>query len=173
MTTVLGRIEEFDPDKEEWSIYVERLQHFFQANGIAEEDKKRAVLLSVMGAGAYKLVRSLVAPAKPGKKSFKVLTEVMEKHYNPIPSEIVQRYKFHTRFRQPSESVSTFVSELRSIAEHCKFGETLEAMLRDRLVCGISDDAIQRRLLSERELDFEKALRIAQGWRQPLGTSKN
>ena len=128
MTTVLGWIEEFEPDKEEWSVYVERLQHIFQANGIAEEDKKRAVLLSVMGAGGYKLVRSLVAPAKPGEKLFKVLTEVMEKHYNPIPLEIVQRYML---FRQPSESVSTFVSELCSIAEHCKFGETLEAMLRD------------------------------------------
>ena len=34
-------------------------------------------------------------------------------------------------------------------------------MLRDRLVCGISDDRIQRRLLGERELTFEKAVEIA------------
>ncbi|XP_068742324.1 zinc finger MYM-type protein 1-like [Montipora capricornis] len=34
-------------------------------------------------------------------------------------------------------------------------------MLRDRLVCGISDDRIQRRLLAERELTFEKAVEIA------------
>ena len=35
-------------------------------------------------------------------------------------------------------------------------------MLRDRLVCGVNDDAIQRRLLAERNLTFEKALATAQ-----------
>ena len=34
-------------------------------------------------------------------------------------------------------------------------------MLRDRLVCGINDDPIQRRLFAKRELTFEKALEIA------------
>ena len=34
-------------------------------------------------------------------------------------------------------------------------------MLRDRLVCGISDDCIQRRLLVERELTFEKVVESA------------
>ena len=36
-------------------------------------------------------------------------------------------------------------------------------MLRDRLVCGINDDAIQRRLLAEQNLTFDKALTTAQG----------
>ena len=34
-------------------------------------------------------------------------------------------------------------------------------MLRDRLVCGINDEHIQRRLLAEHSLDFKKALKIA------------
>ena len=34
-------------------------------------------------------------------------------------------------------------------------------MLRDRLVCGIADEQIQRRLLAERELSFAKAWDIA------------
>ena len=33
--------------------------------------------------------------------------------------------------------------------------------LRDRLVCGINDEHIQRRLLAEHSLDFKKALKIA------------
>ena len=54
-------------------------------------------------------------------------------------------------------------SELRSLAEHCNFGATLDLMLHDRLVCGINDDAIQCRLLSEQNLTFDKALTTAQG----------
>ena len=35
-------------------------------------------------------------------------------------------------------------------------------MLRDRIVCGINDDTIQRRLLAECELSFKKAAEGAQ-----------
>ena len=36
-------------------------------------------------------------------------------------------------------------------------------MLRDRLVCGVNEDRIQRRLLAEPTLDLKRALEIAQG----------
>ena len=74
---------------------------------------------------------------------------------------MVQRYKFHSHFRQEHESVSTFVSQLRSLSKDCNFGDTLELMLRDRLVSGINNDRIQRRLLAEKDLTFVKALDIA------------
>jgi len=74
----------------------------FSANGITEEDKKRAVFLS------YKLLRNLVSPAKPGEKSYKGLVRVLMARYNPTPSdpETVQRFKFHSRFWKPGESVA-------------------------------------------------------------------
>ena len=34
-------------------------------------------------------------------------------------------------------------------------------MLRDRLVCGVNDERIQRRLLAESQLEFKKAMEIA------------
>ena len=86
----------------------------------------------------------------------------MSDHHSPLPSEIVQRFHFHTRFRKKGETVATYVSELRAIAQGCNFGESLDAMLRDRLVVGIDNEAIQRRLLSETLLTFKKALELAQ-----------
>ena len=35
--------------------------------------------------------------------------------------------------------------------------------LRGRFVCGLANEGIQRRLLSEANLDFEKAVQIARG----------
>ena len=83
------------------------------------------------------------------------------KHFKLAPSEIVERFLFHSRSRRQGESVATFVAELRSLAEFCNFKDTLEVMLRDRIVCGINDDAIQKRLLSERGLDYAKAAETA------------
>ena len=120
-------------------------------------------MLSVIGPKAYKLLGSLIAPAKPGEKTYEELVKVMTQHHNPPPSEIVQRYKFHTRQRQPGETIAKYVSELRSLAQTCQFGTTLETMIRDRLVCGVNNDHIQRRLLSETELDLKKGLEWALG----------
>ena len=161
MAGTLGRVEEFDGDRDYWPQYVERLEHFFVANGIEGAEKKRAVLLSVIGATMYKTLWNLVSPTKPSEKTYDQLVEALTKHYKPVPSEIVERFKFHSRSRKPGESVATFIAELRSLAEFCNFGDTLEAMLRDRIVGGINDDAIQKRLLSESALDYTKAVEMA------------
>ena len=84
----------------------------------------------------------------------------MKNHYTPAPSKIV-RFRFNSRFRRSGESVSTYIAELRALAEFCNFGETLNLMIRDRLVCGMNDDNTQRLLLAEKELTYEKALEIA------------
>ena len=36
MSSLLGRIDEFDGSKEDWPQYVERVDHFFDANGITQ-----------------------------------------------------------------------------------------------------------------------------------------
>lgn len=58
--------------------------------------------------------------------------------------------------------MADYVAELRKLAQDCNYGETISQVLRDRLVCGINDDCIQRRLLSETNLTFESVLSLAQ-----------
>ena len=161
MAAVFGRIDEFDSKKEDWPQYTERLNHFLAANSITDEAKKRSIFLTVIGPATFKLLRSLLHPVKLEDKSYDELCATLTAHFNPAPSETVQRFKFHTRCRRQGESVATYVSELRVLAEHCHVTD-LEEMLRDRLVCGISDDKTQNRLLSEAKLTYKKALEIAQ-----------
>ena len=157
--TALGAMKEFDPDKGNWTEYSERLQHYFNANAIDDAALKRSVLITVMGEAAYARLRRIAAPAKVDSKTFEELSKLMSDHCNPEPSAIMQRYKFNTRVRLPNESVMTYVSELRALAEHCKFPETfLDELLRDRLVCGINDQQIQRRLLAKRDLKLKDAI---------------
>ena len=59
-------------------------------NGITSECKGKATLLAIIGPSMYKLLRSLVSPAKPDEKLYEELVEVTEKHHNPTPSEIVE-----------------------------------------------------------------------------------
>ena len=157
-----GQFGEFNPQREDWTSYTERLQEYFIANGLEDAAKKKAVLLSIVGAETYQLMRNLTAPAKPTEKSFDQLVKLVEEHHHPAPSVILQRFKFASRRQKPGESIATFVSELRRLSEHCNYGQTLDEMLRDRVVCGIADGRLQRRLLAEPELTLKKAVELAQ-----------
>ena len=59
--------------------------------------------------------------------------------------------------------MATFVTKLRSLAEFCNFGTSLEEMLHDQIVCEINSSKIQQRLLAEKTLTLGKALELAQG----------
>ena len=161
VSVIIGTLKEFNKDNDDWILYTERMEHFFGANNIKDAQRKQSLFLSSIGAECYKLLSNLLSPEKPASKSYSELVSVLKNHYQPKPSEIVERCKFNSRQRKPNESVSVFISELRSLAENCNFGTTLNEMLRDRLVCGINDDSIQKRLLSEDPLSFEKAMKIA------------
>jgi hypothetical protein len=172
-TATVGTLSEFVELDGDWIEYVERLEHFFLANNIVGAERKRSILLSACGAKTYKLIRNLATPRKPGELSFEELVKLVQEHHNPRPSVIVQRFKFHTHSRKAEVSVATFVAELRQLSEYCEFGPVLDDMLRDRLVCGINNDSIQRRLLGEVTLTFKKALEIAHAMETAAINSKD
>ena len=88
MSSLLGRIDEFDGTKEDWPQYVERVDHFFDVNGITDVDKKSA-FLAVIGPTTYALVRNLVSPAKPGEKSYDELVKILKEHYRRKQSSVL------------------------------------------------------------------------------------
>ena len=55
------------------------------------------------------------------------------------------------------------MSGLRSLAEFCNLGVSLEEMLRDRMVCGIQNTPKQKRLLAEKTLTLTRPLELSQG----------
>ena len=156
-----GTIAAFSSSQETWTVYIERLEQYFAANKIEDADQQRAILLSVCGPATYRLIRNLVSPKKPMELKIEDLITIVQKHHDPKPSMIVQRFRFNGRNRRTGESVAAYVAELRQLAEHCRYATTPNDMLRDRLVCGVEDSRIQRRLLAEPELTFEKAFEIA------------
>ena len=57
--------------------------------------------------------------------------------------------------------MAEYVAALHKLAKHCNFEDTLDKMLRDRLVCDIPNAAVQKCLLTEPEQTFTKAVTIA------------
>ena len=158
---ILGCMDAYNPDADDWSAYVERLELFFLANEI-KDDKKVATLLTVFGTKTYSLLRNIIAPSKPAEKTYEQLVDAMKSYVDPKPIVIAERFRFHRRDQREGETFVQYLAQLRKLTEHCEFRDNLEEALRDRLVCGMLSVPIQKRLLAEKDLTLQKAMEIAQ-----------
>ena len=92
MSTNHGTIGEFNSTQEDWTSYTERLQQYFAANDVEDEDKQKAILLSACGIATYRLIKNLMAPVNPAEKTFAQLVKLVRDHHNPKPSVIVKHF---------------------------------------------------------------------------------
>ncbi|KRX79034.1 hypothetical protein T06_10779 [Trichinella sp. T6] len=110
--------------------YSERLVLFLDANSIREGPRRLAVLCNVCAPKTYSIIKSLTSPDPPSSKTFDEVMKLLRNHFMPRPSEVYQRFLYHRRLQQPGEGVAAYVAELRHLAQHCNFGETLVSTKR-------------------------------------------
>ncbi|XP_040064666.2 uncharacterized protein LOC120838707, partial [Ixodes scapularis] len=144
-----------------WETYVVRVEAYFEGNAIAEDKRKRALLVAALGSRPIGILCGICAPRRVNELTYKDVVGILGRHYAPKPNEIAESYKFLNRQQREGESVQDFIVELRKIAENCNFGDSLDRMLRDRIVCGVRNQTVQRQLLARRDLTFAEAEDLA------------
>ena len=142
-TATYGKIDEFNPENERISEYLERLQLYFDANDIANA-KKVSVLLTLIGSKTYSLLRGQLAPTLPKDKSLKDLEKLLKDHFEPKPLVIAERFRFYKRAQATGESLADYLAELRQLAQTCEFGTFLNEALRDKYVVGMRSENFQK-----------------------------
>ena len=90
-SAVFGTLQEIEPDSEIIAAYLERTNVYVTANDFADE-KKVAVLLTVIGPKIFTLLCSLTMPELPQDKSFEELEAVLKALFQPKPLVIAERF---------------------------------------------------------------------------------
>jgi len=90
----IGKPPEFDIHSEDWNIYEELLEQFFQVNAIGE-DRKVSVLITCIGAEAYKYLRDLCIPNLPKNKTYPSLCDIMRCQFSRKLSLFRERSDFY------------------------------------------------------------------------------
>ncbi len=156
----IGVLDSFDSNVESWECYYERFEQYAKVNKLEEEDVVPC-LLSLMGPKTYGLLRTLVAPEKPKDKTADQIYETLQTHLSPTPLTIAERFRFYKRDQKAGESIADYLEVIKRLAETCDFGDFLAIALRDKFVCGLNNEQIQKRLLTESKLTFQKAQSVA------------
>ena len=75
---------------------IERLKHYFVANGIDNADVQQAIYFTSVGPSTYRLIKTLSLPRKPTNYSFQELVTKVKTYFHPKPSLIIKRFEFNT-----------------------------------------------------------------------------
>ncbi|XP_053605087.1 uncharacterized protein K02A2.6-like [Plodia interpunctella] len=147
------KFEEFNPQVDNWDVYINRLKFCFEANGVILDSVKRANFFTVCGARVFETLLALITPRTANNVTFNEVETILTRHYSPKPNEISMSYQFYKRDQKRGEKVADYVAELRKISAYCNFSD-LERTLRDRLVCGMCDQKLQYDLLKRDNLRY-------------------
>ena len=132
----------------EWQAWQRRLTNFLAANEITDADRKRAVLLTVIGEVGLTAVTNLVAPDQPETKGYADILQILGTHFGPKKeSFLTARLAFQNRAQHEGETVEKWLEDLRRIAKDCDFGQSLNDRLRDQIVAGTRSYTARRELL--------------------------
>ncbi|XP_045024067.1 uncharacterized protein LOC116923346 [Daphnia magna] len=93
-------------------------------------------------------------------RKIKPVLDKFDSHFEPLKSEVFERFKLLRRHQQPGESFDSWIVCLRGILKGCNYGTSVESVLRDQVVLGIVDTQTREKLLFEKSLDLAKACDI-------------
>ena len=121
---------------------------------------RTATLLTCIGPDALEIFDGLPFENEAAKTNIDRVLELLQAHCIGETNEIYERYLFNKRDQDAGESFDSYIACLRSLAKTCNFGELQDSMIRDRVVVGIRDNGIRKRLLTESKLTLSKCIDI-------------
>ncbi|XP_019614733.1 PREDICTED: uncharacterized protein K02A2.6-like [Branchiostoma belcheri] len=136
---------------------------------LAVEDdaaKKRKTLLYLIGEnarkvyGTFTIVNAQNEAVAEADRTVEQIVAAFETYCNPKKNETVERYKFFTRSQSNGETFDEYITDLKTLAAECGFGEIRESLIRDRILIGILDGKVRERLLRESNLSLVKCAEI-------------
>ena len=117
-----------------------------------------AILLHTIGEEALEIYNTFRFATGEDPNKIAHLKKKFEDYFNPRKNTVFERYKFWECKQQDGESIDQFITELKTRAKSCEFGDQLKSLIRDRIVFGVSDTRLKERLLRESsDLTLEKA----------------
>ena len=105
-----GKLCEFNAGVDDIEDCKERFLLYCTVHASTDDDKKVAVLLTLMDTTTYTLIKNLVRPVAPQDESLDTFFKLLQDHYEPRITVIAERFRFYKRMQREGESIAVYVS---------------------------------------------------------------
>ena len=149
---------------ENWNRWKQSWEYWKIATKLNKEEEPVIVasLHHVLGPAVSQIAEKLPGVDKSKNKS---ILDALTKYFEPQKNETFERYKFNTAV-QGEDNIDAYLNRLRHLVSTCGFNDLTDALIRDRIVIGINDQGLRKRLLREKDLTLDKAVDICRAAEQ-------
>ena len=132
-----------------------QVDFYLKASGASEKPKatQTAVILHCAGVRVQEVYEHFVFAYDADKDDPQTVLDKLAEYRSPRSNEVIETHRFwNMAYHEPFDSVLT---DLRSRANLCNFGNIKDRMLRDKIVFSVTDK-VQELLLREKTLIYKR-----------------
>ena len=147
---------------EAWRKREMQFETYFDATEVGKKAKKTqaAILLTIAGAEALDIFQTFAFGEGESKEDVETILKKFREYCQPRKNVVFERYRFSMRNQEEGELIYHWVTDLKTRAATCEFGEQRDLLIRDKIVFGVRDERVKERLLREASLTLVEAQSI-------------
>ena len=127
---------------------------------------KTSILLTCIGERGREIYETFEFTNDGDSLKLKPVLDQFEAYCNPRSNTTINRHKFFTYRQIEGQTFNNFVTELRTLSAECEFDNLRDSLIKDMIICGVSDRALRERMLREPKIDLKKAIELGQAAEQ-------
>ncbi|UYV71348.1 K02A2.6-like [Cordylochernes scorpioides] len=156
---------EFVPysNEKKWETWRESFEIFAIAVNLESMPlvRQRAILKHIAGEKTVMIYKTFHISENDTYPNVKEMLDMLTNHFKPFKNTIQRRNAFFTCVQKERQGIMEFVTELKHQAQECEFENLTQSLIRDRLIIGILDREVKRKLLEDPQLTLPRAISIA------------
>ncbi|UYV81645.1 K02A2.6-like [Cordylochernes scorpioides] len=156
---------EFVPysNEKKWESWRESFEIFAIAVNLESMPlvRQRAILKHIAGEKTVMIYKTFHISENDTYPNVKEMLDMFTNHFKPFKNTIQRRNAFFICVQKERQGIMEYVTELKHLAQECEFENLTESLIRDRLIIGILDREVKRKLLEDPQLKLPRAISIA------------
>ncbi|KAM7309920.1 uncharacterized protein ISCGN_006903 [Ixodes scapularis] len=97
-------LPEYDGERDNWRAYVIKAEAYFEATGVTDTARKRALLVAALNTKTVQILAGRVAPKKPNSLTYEEVVATLNEYFDPKRHEITESFRFFNRCQHEAGS---------------------------------------------------------------------
>lgn len=159
MEGVFNKPEELRLDgnvESNWHRFHSKFVRYLRITGHKDSSSgdKVAMLLNLIGDDACELYETFTF-ATGERDNFDIVVQKFLDHCQPKSNILFERFMFYQRNQKEGEPFDAFFTDIKKLSKSCDFGNTVDDMVRDRIVLGTCHLDLQETLLRSNDISLK------------------